>query len=232
MSWNILVEAFFFSGTTTFEWMCFIRLLGRICDDDGDNDDEMCAVVSVWNACTGTVRSSYGIQQLIRVRANAIVKPTRYLDRSLFDWNQNRTHCRCCCCCRCFFFIFFFYFYCILQQQELQRQMLSNCRNIFRRTFAQYYTHGNVNVFWQFFFLYLADFPFFYFNRPCLNTRFDAIRRFCSKFSITRISYLFLSLTCVTNGIRCLTVACSSQSMACQSMHTFFLSLSFVRSRA
>lgn len=163
-----------------------------------------------------------------RSRANAIVKPTRYLDRSLFDWNQNRTQC---CCCS----VLFLRFVSIFTAFSNNKSTNGKCYWIVET----YSVARSLNIiltetsmFSGRFFSSLGRFAFFYFNGPCLSTRFDAIRRFCSKFSITRISYLFLFFpTCVTNGIRCLTVARSSQTMPCQSMRTHYF-LSFARSRA
>lgn len=58
--------------------------------------------------------------------SRAIVKSTRYLDRSLFDWNQNQM--------RCFAFFFVSIFTALFNNKH---EMLLNCRNIFRHTFTR-----------------------------------------------------------------------------------------------
>lgn len=99
--------------------------------------------------------------------------------------------------------------------------MLLNCRNIFRRTFTQYFTHGNVNVFWPFFSLSLVFLSSISIGRVWTlgSMLFGGFAR---NSQLHAFLICFLSSTCVTNGIRCLTVAYSTQTMPCQSMRTIF----------
>ena len=187
-----------------------------------------CALLWVWVSMKCMHRNASFIlwnsaaHSRARSRANAIVKPTRYLDRSLFDWNQNRTHC--CCCCRCFFFILFLF----LLHSPTTRAPTANAielsKHIPSHVHSILYSRKRQCFLAVFFSLSLVFFSSISIGRVWTLGSMP-FGGFARNSQLHAFLICFFLQTCVTNGIRCLTVACSSQAMACQSMHTLFSSL-------